>query len=273
MAYIEDRYYLNDKIEHEYKFAGHFGAKGEKRGSRKKPTPHQIMLQNEWNRKKQIRRKIELNFQKGDPFITLAYHKGDDPDMEQMEEDLRYLIRNLRTQYRKQGKELKYIYRMEIGKRGGRHIHILMNYIDGIIPLASKYWRGRRPNITETYDLESGQLAEYLTKRPDDEISGQLSFIPKEEQKKYVRYSCSRNLKKPEPERHVCSHRTAERMIRDGIKPTKGYEVIKESIRHFISPYTGYTHLYYKERRIEGTGERIKPPDRSDRPPWEERYG
>lgn len=273
MAYTETVYRYGNITEYEYKFSGRYGQKGERRGARKKPTPQQIKTQNQWNRKKRLRRKIEANFKKGDPFVCLAYHRSDSPPtMEQMEDDVRYLLRNLRAQYKKQGKELKYICRMEIGKRGGRHVHILMNYIDNCLPLISKYWRGRRPNIEESYDLESGQLADYLSKQPDEEIEGQMSFLPEKERKKFIRYSCSKNLVIPEPEKHVYSHRTVLKMIRDGITPKRGHEIIKDSIRHFINPYTGYTHLYYKERACKGTGETLKLAERS-RPPWEDSDG
>ena len=44
MAYRHDTYkYKNKKIiEHEFKYAGRYGAKGEKRAQRKKATPEQM---------------------------------------------------------------------------------------------------------------------------------------------------------------------------------------------------------------------------------------
>ena len=42
MAYVVDTYDLGDAIEHEHKFAGEYGAKGEKRAPKKKATPEQM---------------------------------------------------------------------------------------------------------------------------------------------------------------------------------------------------------------------------------------
>ncbi|MFQ8879417.1 MAG: hypothetical protein ACLR7N_13515 [Roseburia hominis] len=48
--------------EYEFKFVGRFGAKGEKRGPRKKATPEQIRKQNQWNKEKTVLRLIRENF-------------------------------------------------------------------------------------------------------------------------------------------------------------------------------------------------------------------
>ena len=47
MAYWHDIYRFDNSIEHELKFAGKWGAKGEKRQKKKKLTPEQVAKNNQ----------------------------------------------------------------------------------------------------------------------------------------------------------------------------------------------------------------------------------
>lgn len=51
MAYCVDIYNFPSSIEYEYKWEGNYGAKGEKRAARERPSPWQIELQNQINKK------------------------------------------------------------------------------------------------------------------------------------------------------------------------------------------------------------------------------
>lgn len=62
MAYWLDTFHFFNSIEYEFKFAGKYGAKGEKRMPKKKATPEQIKLQNQLNREIRVRRLIKANF-------------------------------------------------------------------------------------------------------------------------------------------------------------------------------------------------------------------
>ena len=73
MAYIEDRFYFPNSIEVEIKWAGNYGAKGEKRAPKEKPTPEQIEKQNQWRKERDVRRLIKANFKRGDYWITFVY--------------------------------------------------------------------------------------------------------------------------------------------------------------------------------------------------------
>ena len=52
MAHRHDVYRYGKYIEHEIKYNGRYGAKGEKRAPRKKATPEQIQKQNQYNKEK-----------------------------------------------------------------------------------------------------------------------------------------------------------------------------------------------------------------------------
>lgn len=54
MAHRHDVYKYGRFIEHEFKFVGKFGAKGEKRAEKKKATPEQVEKQNQYNREKKV---------------------------------------------------------------------------------------------------------------------------------------------------------------------------------------------------------------------------
>lgn len=76
MAHRHDVYKYGRFIEHEFKFVGKFGAKGEKRAEKKKATPEQVKKQNQYNREKKILRKIRCNFKPGDLWLTMKFPKG-----------------------------------------------------------------------------------------------------------------------------------------------------------------------------------------------------
>lgn len=265
--YIQKIYDSGKSREYEFCFAGRYGKKGEKRSKKRKASPEQIKKQNQWNRKKKLRRIIEYNFDEGDVLVTLKYKRGERPPMDEVVKEFNAFRTRMRRTYKKRGSDLKYVYRIEIGKRGGVHLHVLMNYTPDILRLVREYWKPGQANIETVYDVTSGEVADYLTKMPDGVIEGQMTLLDLKDQKKVIRCDHSRNLIIPEPEVKKFSRRTVERMIRDGIKPSEGHYIDKESIWYGINPFTGYTHLMYKEIRSSRKGASEKPKWKEE-PPW-----
>ncbi|MFR2169674.1 MAG: hypothetical protein ACLS54_02985 [Anaerostipes hadrus] len=72
---------------------------------------------------------LNENFTGGDMHIRLSY-AGTKPDYDQMKEDKAKFLRKLRAEFKKQEKELKFVHVFEIGKRGARHHHLVINSID-----------------------------------------------------------------------------------------------------------------------------------------------
>lgn len=126
-GYIRQTWDCGNTREVEEKHTGRYGARGQKRQKRRKATPEEIAKQNQWKRERDVRRLIKWNFGIGDYWFTLTYKKGSRPPWKQMQKDMSKFIRKLRDKYKKYGWELKYIYRLEIGKNGGPHVHILIN--------------------------------------------------------------------------------------------------------------------------------------------------
>lgn len=253
MAYWLDTFRFFNSTEYEFKFAGKYGAKGEKRQPKKKATPEQIEKQNQWNREVKVRRLIKANFFPEDLWITLKYPKGMRKTACEVKKDLRNFFDRLRYRYKKRGDPLKFISRMEVGKRGGIHIHVLINRIHGEDTdiLVQDAWVHGRVNFSSIYEEGGyGKLASYIVKQPDGEAEKQLSFLPEDDRKEFIRFSSSRNLVRPEPERKTYRKWTLKRLLEEGIKPSPGYYVDKESIHCGVNKYTGMSYLHYTECRI-----------------------
>lgn len=261
MAYWKDVWRFPDSIEYEYKYAGKYGAKGEKRQKRKKATPEQIKKQNQANRETRMRRLIKANFQPSDIWATLKYPEGTRKPVHELVKDLQRFLAAMRREYRQRGQLLKFVYRMEIGAQGGAHIHILVNRLDGkpdTDVVMQRFWSHGRVYYTNVYE-QGGykKLANYIVKKPeeDSEEYKQLSLFAREEQRQFIRYSSSRNLVRPEPERSTYNKWTVRKLVEEGPRETPGYYIDKNSIVCGKNPYTGMSYYKYTEVRIEGKEE------------------
>lgn len=246
--YWLDIWRFENSTEYEYKFAGNYGAKGEKRKKREKATPEQIKKQNQRNKENRIRRKAKCNFGENDIWATLKFPKGTKMVRREVMDLMRGFLGKMRYRYRKRGQPFKYIYRIEIGKRGSPHIHILLNRIPDVDILLKESWGHGRIDFTLAYEAGGFQkLAEYLAKPPLDEVD------PDHETESY---SCSRNLIEPEPERKVYFRRTVEKLIKNGVKPSEGFWIDEDTLYYGENPYTGMSYLKYIEYRIPTKGKR-----------------
>lgn len=226
MPYVIRTTKAGKTIEIEKYYTSRYGKKGMKRKDRVKPTKEEQKKINLKNTIKNLRILLNANFKGGDYHVILGYKKEERPKtVEEMRKDIDKFLRLLRNEYRKQGMVLKYIHVMEVGKRGARHHHLVINQIDPRI--ISKCWEKGRVQFFPLDD--SGQyrlLAEYLTKnaKSSDAI-----------QKKA--YNSSKNLYRPEPEYTIVTHRD---FFRAEARPIKGYYVDKDTVQKGIhSPEYG----------------------------------
>ncbi len=259
MGYWLDIWRFPSSIEYEYKFAGNYGAKGEKREPKQKRTPDDIKRQNLYNKQKTVRHLIKGNFEKGDYWTTLTYKKGTGKSIKEISKDLQRFLAKLKRSYRKTGTECKYIYRIEIGSRGGVHIHLILNRIDNLDILIMEKWEH---GIAHNELLDDGpydQLAEYIVKPPSEQQMKILRSFADEDVKKAIRYSCSRNLKKQEPERRIIERHTMRKIFNHDLKPTSGYYIDRDSIRRGINAYTGMSYLRYQEIKMTDRVKKAEP--------------
>lgn len=269
MAFTKKTWSFPGSNEISYTYKGRYGAKGEKREKKKKVTPEQIRKQNQWNREKRMRRLMKANFIPGDLWCTLKYPRGTRKSVGEVTKDFRNFRDRLKRQYKKFGEELKFIYRMEIGARGGIHIHLLVNWIRGNPEADSngKASNGKPPDtaliIQEAWKpcgrihyepvYSEGlfqDLACYMTKQPDEEIEKQLSFLPVEDRKKLIKIGSSRNLIRPEPEVKEYSHWTMRKILEEGPEPTPGFYIDQDSVECGVNPVTGMSYLQYIEYEL-----------------------
>jgi len=256
MAYRVLSYYFPKSIEREVKWEGNYGAKGEKRAKRRKATPEQIEKQNQRNRQTNMRRLIKANFEEYDYWCTLKYPRGTRKSAHELSKDWEEFRKACKKAYEKRGTPFKWICRMEIGKRGGIHIHLLCNRLEhergkpDTDVLIQKLWVHGRIHYRRAYEAGGFQaLAEYITKK--SKATGQLSMFPECEQKKFLRHSSSRNLIRPKPEIREYKRRTVRDLVLNGPKATNGYYIDKESVCSGVNPYNGLSYCRYTEVRIE----------------------
>lgn len=254
MAYIRDEYIFSDSIEVELKWAGKYGAKGEKRAPKQKITPEVIEKRNQQNKEKRYRRLVKANFRKGDLWLTLTYPRGTRLTIEEVKKDISNLYKLLRREYKKREADFKWINRIEIGANGGIHIHMIVNHVKGepsIEQYIAEHWKQGRVNF-EMFkgDEESNKkIGDYITK-PLTENQVKRATEQDINPKELVKVSSSRNLIRPKPKRKAFSHRTMRKVVDTG-QPIarKGFYVDKSSVVFGVNPFTGLSYCYYTEVR------------------------
>lgn len=271
--YIVDKWTFDNSNEYEYKFKGKYGCKGERRSKRRKPTKEEMVKVNQRNKETRIRRLIKANFSEKDLWCCCKYPSGVRMKPPDVKKDIQRFLRILRTEYRKRNAELKFIYRMEVGSKGGVHFHIIVNRIwssqtDVILQESwsralKRSTASERGQPVESQGLvdfrplyESGSyenLADYITKKPreDTEEYKQLSFFDEEDQKALTSVSTSRNLIRPQPERKEYVRKTVRKIIEEGITPSPGYFLDQGSVYIGTNPFNGYTYIKYTEIRLK----------------------
>lgn len=264
MAYDLITYRYPDKnnpkyIEYEFHYAGNYGARGERRAKKQKRTPEAVKKQNQKLRERKVARLLRCNFREHDYWITIKYSKGTRKAPGEVVKDIRRFFDKLRRRYKRENEELKYIYRVEIGKKGGIHIHMVLPRIrDGDIAI-SECWDCGRVGYDSLYERGGYEdLAAYLVKPPPEEQEKQLSLFEETERKLFVKYSCSRNLIRPEPERKRYERWTVKKLVESGPKASPGYYIDKQSLHRGINQFTGTTYYRYTEVRIKAPPERTR---------------
>lgn len=247
-------YRMGDTTDHEYISTDGGGAPGEKRKKRERASPEQVMYQNRLNKAREIRRLIKANNLEW--LITLTWSNEKKPSgMEEAKKDFREFRDKMREEYRREGLPFKYIYIIEIGSRGGVHVHMVANDVKNIHKLVAKHWERGHPNIKALYEEgDYRDLARYLTGLPKHKKGKrELDEIKPLDKEKYY-YNRSRNMEVPKPEVKRYSRWKIRKMIENvqNGKASKGYVIDRESVRIGINPITGREYLYYSEHRIRG---------------------
>ena len=195
------------------------------RMSKHKPTPEEIQATNERNRIRKLTLLLNANFTEGDHWLTLTYPRYyKPPDNEKIKQVYKFLAK-LRTQYRRYGTVLKYVLVKEY-KSDGIHFHLVLKDTETVnfLKLIKRCWEWGT-NDKAMYSVEFSQLAAYIVKEKTKDTG-----------KYKQRYSCSRNMIRPQPETELISRANG---WRETPTPPKGFFIPKALIYNGVDCY-GY---------------------------------
>lgn len=246
--YIRNTCRVNDRIEIEKHYNWNAGAPGINREDKKNKTPDAVAKQNLINRKKELRRLMELNFRGGDIHVTLTCRPDERPDMEEAMKVIRAFRNRMRDRYKKNHWIFKYIITTETGSRGAVHWHMIVNNMQNDTTSTQKLiwelWdRGRPYFVPMDKNREYGQLADYIIKETSKRIAEGKTM-------EKLSYMCSRNLIRPVVRKKKIDRRTWKKEP----KAPKGWELIKESVINGVNQYTGLPYQHYNIRKIQDKG-------------------
>lgn len=227
---------------------GRYGAPGQKREKKKKPTEEQMRQANDREKTRRCQLRLLTYFHAGDCLATLTYFPCNRPkNMKEALRDFQKTRRKLQREYEKREYELFWIRNIERGTRGAWHIHIVLNEIGDTVSILQRIWgKGGVWSCmiknSQYYSEDFYQLASYLTKsehRIEHKENGEVAK-PK---LKETSYSTSRNM--PLPESKV------QKLVRwkEEVKPRKNYYIAE--VYEGINPVTGYKYRHYTMIRLE----------------------
>lgn len=229
-----------------------YGAPGQKRQKKKKPTPEMMAKRNQYNRERLTRWRLLQYFAANDYFVTLTFGKKErPPDMETAKQLFRDFYMEVKKQYKKRGHEVRWIRNIEVGTRNAWHIHLVINRIPDTDIIIREAWpHGKVVNQLLYEKGEFRELAAYITKTPKTDSS-----------LRETDYSTSRNMPLPEPEKKVYKHwgtwkafeepKDREAVDTDyNVRIPKGFYLDKNSYHEGINPFTGYKYRTYTLIRL-----------------------
>lgn len=211
----------------------------DRRAKKEKPTEEQMRKSYARRKMKTLRWLMNENFRDGvDAMVTLTFHRGEAPDtLEGVKHAAALFLRKLREEYKNLGLELKYIYVVEIGSRGARHVHMMISHA-GELPLMviQRYWNGIVHVVPLHTQGQYEDAANYFLKQYAEKTERATG----EDIKRC--FECSRNLRKPE----IIIERIREKDIRKDIEPPEGMTLDRSSVREGVGARTGRPYRFYR---------------------------
>lgn len=179
---------------------------------------------------------MNANFSEGDIHLVLTYKQELRPTAEDAVKHLRNYLRRIDRVYTKLGLEFKYITVTEY-ENAAIHHHLVLPSID--FRLLQDKWPFGRVRPTLLYGDNFGNLASYFIKETSKTFNKEEGCFGK-------RWNASKNLKQPKITREVIRADSWQMVP----KALKGYQIIKDSVRDFVTE-DGYMSQFYEMRRIE----------------------
>lgn len=247
MPYIKRTTRAGRTIEVEYYYSSVYNKRGGSRKDKVKPTREEQIRVNNRAAERKLRLLIANNYGYGDYHLVLDYirRKGEpERTREQMQHDIQVFLRELRKEYRKAGLELKYIHVMEIGRKGARHHHLVVNHIDVRVLQQAWYKAYEGHNRVKVFPLDDtgnyADLASYLIKYTTEHLRDAERMQGK-------RWNASKNLTQPVTVREIVTSRS---WFRREAKPLKGYYIDASSVASGITSPEYYGYGWFRYRMV-----------------------
>ena len=241
MMYAKTTYVAGDTIDVQYTIPRRCVPMAS-RGARESKTSDAVQKYNLKMAERRLTRILNENFRAGDIHLVLTYAKNSRPETsEQAKKHIRLFNRKLRGYFKRQGRELKYLYTTAYGTRGAIHHHIVISTMDVREIRAMWPYGGSHAEIM--YGNDFSKLAAYIVKQSKMGLSDAEKLSGK-------KWSGSRNLVIPEPRRKI----SQAKRWRDPPKPIRGYYIDLESVESGVSPVTGMPYLFYRMIKLKTGG-------------------
>ena len=236
--YKKKIYEFANAIEVQEYHTAKYGAPGQERIKKKKPTPEQVEKINQEQKERKARHRLRKYFDTNDYFTCLTYARDSRPlDMTAAKEDFRKFLKRIRGEYKKRGAPLYWMRNIEVGTKGGWHIHMVINRIPDTDVILAKAWtHGRTVNQLMYEKGEFRELAGYITKTPKTDP-----------RLRETNFNSSRNMPLPEPKQKIYRRWKTWREI----KPPKGFYLDQDSVSEGTNPVTGYPYREYTLLRLQ----------------------
>lgn len=212
-------------------------------------TPERVARNNQRRKQREAARMVEEYFNEDDLVLTLTFRKECRPaDMEEAKGMFKKLYTYLKREYAKRYYELLWMRNIEVGPKGGWHIHLIVNRIEGAEFLIKDFWRqygGVYVQYLQDLRDQGKDIGEYISKAPItcDRITES-------------NWSHSRNIHKvPGEDKVISGHR-----MTDKPRVPKGWYLDKNSCYEGMNA-DGYPYRTYTLRRIQKqrADHRMKP--------------
>jgi hypothetical protein len=198
-------------------------------------TPDKTERSNRKRQERELAWLLDTNFEdKRDALVTLSWREDQIPpdSSERMKKDSSNFFRRMRKSYQQKGKDLRYVYTMEIGPKGSRHIHAVISEAD--LSEIQSCWDGVVNVVPLFSDGNYDKIAQYFVK-----------YSVKTEETEGIkvgrRYSSSRNLKKPKVIKTVVNAAT----FKETPGQRKGYKLDESRTETGISEETGLRYARF----------------------------
>lgn len=241
MAYQRVIYDYGHVIEVGDYHSSQYGAPGEGRKKKKKPTPEQVARQNQWQKERKARHKLLKYMAKNDYFVTLTYRRdARPPDMKTAKEHFKAFRRKVAAAFKKQKAIMRWLRNIEVGTKNGWHVHLIINRIPDLDIILREAWPHGKVVCQLLYDKGGfWDLAAYITKTPKTDP-----------RLKDASYSASRNMPLPPPKKYTYLH--WKTWDKENLRVRKGYYVDK--VFESVNQVTGYPFRWYTAFKIPEKG-------------------